>query len=332
MSRIKGLDTIRFICACWVVLSHVPHPESDAVRMSHFLRLLNGLFKIAFNGPAAVIVFFVISGFCIHYPYRNKAKIDLSEFYARRYIRIGVPFLVAVVLSVIARLQLAFLFETVLWSLVAEIIYYTIYPLLSRLNARFGWKRMIILSFVISYLVVLTNPTAKNYASYGWHLNWLVGLPCWMLGCFLAEEVGRLATTPGNAIWLWRSGVLIASVACLCLRFFSPIGYPLTLNVFGVLVYFWLRQEIPYFQVQTPAGYLEKAGQWSYSLYLTHMVVFGFMSIHPIQFLSRFLNIFITLPLAFTCAYIFYQLVEKPSHHLAKMFKKLPSHYSRSSV
>ena len=36
----------------------------------------------AFNGPAAVIVFFVISGFCIHYPNSKR-----SEFRFKLYIK-----------------------------------------------------------------------------------------------------------------------------------------------------------------------------------------------------------------------------------------------------
>jgi len=37
----------------------------------------------AFNGPAAVIVFFVISGFCIHFPNRNGLVVRSWKLYLR---------------------------------------------------------------------------------------------------------------------------------------------------------------------------------------------------------------------------------------------------------
>ena len=46
---------------------------------------------IAYDGVAAVIVFFVISGLCVHYPYARSGHCPLPSFFARRFLRIGIP-------------------------------------------------------------------------------------------------------------------------------------------------------------------------------------------------------------------------------------------------
>src|SRR5450432_2915694 len=84
-SHITGLDSIRFFCALWVVFFHGNLPPL-LEGMEHapklvWLRLIRGIYGSAFNGPAAVIVFFLVSGFCIHFPQRNSLKVRVGEFY-----------------------------------------------------------------------------------------------------------------------------------------------------------------------------------------------------------------------------------------------------------
>jgi len=65
LQRKDELDLIRGLCAFSVVLCHTQLPAkyaSDTTRL---------IFHTIANGPAAVVVFFLISGFCIHYPYSN---------------------------------------------------------------------------------------------------------------------------------------------------------------------------------------------------------------------------------------------------------------------
>jgi peptidoglycan/LPS O-acetylase OafA/YrhL len=69
--RVNGLDSIRFLCALVVMLYHLRLMDDVLHGQAHtgLTRAAMGIFN-AFNGPAAVIVFFLISGFCIHYPYK----------------------------------------------------------------------------------------------------------------------------------------------------------------------------------------------------------------------------------------------------------------------
>src|SRR5947207_15870928 len=109
--RVAGLDSIRLICALWVVFSHFgAFPLIDGIDKSNFVgRIVAGFYNNLFSGPAAVIVFFVISGFCINYPYRRGERIPLVSYYSRRYLRILVPMAAAILLGMPLGLNLGLL-------------------------------------------------------------------------------------------------------------------------------------------------------------------------------------------------------------------------------
>ena len=227
LTRMRGLDAIRHVCALFVVFNHVgPAYPPNIPYSSHLLRLATSLYQGGISGPAAVIVFFVISGLCIHFPYRNGKKIDYLTYYMRRYVRIGVPVLVVVAIArniipgTFHSISVASLNDSVLWSLVAELIYYTLYPALMFLKKVLGWPALLALAFAAAYAVLFSHPriTAEGfYPFFGWKLNWILGLPCWLLGCLLAERLAPapVETSPKigskSSLWMWRAGVLGAS-------------------------------------------------------------------------------------------------------------------------
>jgi peptidoglycan/LPS O-acetylase OafA/YrhL len=60
MKRIKGLDSIRFICAIYVLIGHLglPLPEIlSSASTNNNLKNAGKLIGLIFNGPAAVIIF-----------------------------------------------------------------------------------------------------------------------------------------------------------------------------------------------------------------------------------------------------------------------------------
>ncbi len=69
--RVYGLDALRFVEALWVVFSHLgPAPIFATVdRAQPIGFFMHGVWGILHSGPAALIMFFVISGFCIHFSY-----------------------------------------------------------------------------------------------------------------------------------------------------------------------------------------------------------------------------------------------------------------------
>src|SRR5258708_38740035 len=96
-----GVDSIRFVLAFIVMLSHFDNVYATALNnASHSLLRDAGYFLAnAFDGTSAVIAFFIISGFVIHYP--NKSGIpNLTEFWIRRFLRILIPLAVILIAGI----------------------------------------------------------------------------------------------------------------------------------------------------------------------------------------------------------------------------------------
>jgi peptidoglycan/LPS O-acetylase OafA/YrhL len=321
LDRIKGLDSIRFFLACWVAIGHIGlFPLFQGIDAASGLGwLLKGMYDASVNGPAAVILFFVISGFCIHFPYRHGDFPRLGRYYPRRYFRILAPLLTAISLYSLLKVHMPLLGRSILWSIVCEEIYYLIYPCLLFIRRKFGWRYILAVAFILSTIVAWTQPGSGDYPSYGWQGNWLLGLPCWLLGCVLAEKSDSLhQVVSTRAIWSWRMAVWLVSCVTLGLRFHASIGFPHTLNWFAVLAYFWLEREIAYFRIAQPHHSLEMAGRWSYSLYLIHVcgnVIFVRL---PVANLGFTVNWLLQFGWVLGVSYVFYLIVEKPSHAFAR--------------
>jgi peptidoglycan/LPS O-acetylase OafA/YrhL len=317
VKRFAGLDAIRFVAAYTVVMSHSPSSWRFADRAGHEAVLVAKVVRDLFNGPAAVIVFFVISGFCIHWPQRTSSHIG-ADYFVRRYLRIGVPLGAALLLSPHLGMSDHELRGRVLWSLFCELLFYSIYPALVRVAACVGWTRLTAASFAIAFTWAIVMPNRfGNYFTGNVFNDALLGLPCWLMGCLLAER--ELPPAPSvKAIWVWRCTVYCVSVLLLELRFHSPLHSDLTLNFFGILTMFWLSRELSYGQRVRPWMWLERAGAWSYSLYIFHLPA-NLLPGRIFPTWSEGEQWLLRTPLTLAICYLFYLAVEKPSHRLARM-------------
>jgi peptidoglycan/LPS O-acetylase OafA/YrhL len=318
-SRVAGLDALRFVLALWVVFSHVGFVPLLSMFGLEQVWIARGLYNNLFSGPAAVIVFFVISGFCIHRPAATGDAIVAFPYYVRRYVRILVPMAIGVWLSNRVGHELHSFHDSILWSLVCEEVYYAIYPALLVARRRSSsWLPLVAVAFVAALVVVLRAPGAGDYPSFGPALNWVVGLPCWLLGCELAERTlrPRRAPPPG-AIWGWRAAAWALASLCSVLRFHTPLGYPWTLDLFAVFAFFWLEREIAHHRVRPPPRVLEWAGKWSYSLYLVHVAA-GLVFARLALDLSPATRWLAAITFVLAACYGFYLLVERPAHLAAR--------------
>jgi peptidoglycan/LPS O-acetylase OafA/YrhL len=322
---INGLDTIRFILALIVFLSHLYDPYHDLLVRSPYLlvKIIGFAWDVSFNGVAAVMAFFIISGFVIHYPYRDHRPATAS-FLIRRWLRVGLPLLV---ISGIASCFHLFS-EIPVWSLYCELIYYTIYPVLIRIG--FSWKTKFGVAFLLSFvLIVLLAPNEMRslvaqrdlhfgglYWQLGPYLTWIVGLPCWLLGVMLAEEIPHLRTRVSNAgIWIMRATVALVGVALNVLKFHFFLSCLLSMNFFAILLYVWIKKEILFGRDKRPLSFLEYLGTFSYSLYLCHNVIVDLLSpVMPVNVYTYFPIICLTI----LFSWVFFQAVEKPSHALSR--------------
>jgi peptidoglycan/LPS O-acetylase OafA/YrhL len=310
--RVAGLDSLRFVLALWVVFSHfgfVPVAPLERATDGPLL-YARGVYHNLFCGPAAVIVFFLISGFCIHHQYRRDAIRSYATYYTRRYVRIVIPMVAAIALYLSRGLDLTEWHKTLLWSIVCEEIYYLVYPLLLALRKRIGWKCLLGLAYAGAAAVVATEPRALEYIAYGPRLTWILGLPCWLLGCLLAERHDDEGLPSARGIWTWRMAAWGLGSAASMLRFHGGIGYPLTLTLFAAFGYFWLAREIAWSRAHEPLRWLELAGTWSYSLYLMHP--------YAESLVGAGANWFAKLAIALAVSVGFYLTIERPSHRAAQ--------------
>jgi len=144
---------------------------------------------------------------------------------------------VAIALTVPLKMKFGLYITFILWSLLCEEIYYFIYPFLLRLRDLLGWRTLMSLAWLASFLAILTNPAAKEYHDLGISLTWVLGLPCWLLGVRMAERLDTLYSRPISAfrIWLWRWGIWGLSVVASAVRFHTIVGFPWTLNAFAIV-------------------------------------------------------------------------------------------------
>ena len=101
------------------------------------------------------------------------------------------------------------------------------------------------------------------------------------------------------------------------------LGVPFTQTMvwFGVLAYFWVRQEVAHGKARSPNRYLVAAGAWSYSLYLVHAQGGGAVLYLHLPSMGKLPDWFLIISSTLMFAYLFYLLVERPSHRLARRIK-----------
>ena len=327
-ARVQGMDALRFVCALVVLMGHFapPLPDSLGPDATGLFRVARGLISCLFNGPAAVVVFFVISGFCIHFPQRDHQRLQVVPFFCRRMLRIGIPAVVSIVFTFMVGMHLQPPYFGVLWSIICELVYYLLYPVLLLLRRRCGWSVMIAVSSALTVLLWATHvqemlEAKHSYPAFG-YMTWVNGLPCWLLGCWLAENLAEVPHVSLVRVWAWRCLVIGVSIVLRIAKFHVAsvlASNCITLNLFAFLVCFWLREEIACHQARPASAVLEWGGQWSYSLYLMHVLapVMTGLFIPASQFAS-YPGWGCLIIVSLALSYVFFLLVEAPSQKLAK--------------
>ncbi len=337
---VKGIDTIRFFLAFVVILSHMENPLLQYKSSPSFiLRSLEGADALMFNGAAAVITFFIISGFVIHFPNRKKdSSLNILSFLIRRFVRIGLP--LALVILVANHFSDYGLIPV--WSLYCELAYYALYTILFVLNI--SWKKIFILSFVTALCVacifnfddMLSFVHHKNIHYLGdyWKLGTLgtiiMGLPCWLLGVLLAEKIDSVhyevsfKQLVGYRIGVWGISIILAAF-----RFHLFLGYMFTFNFFAFLLVRWLEKEIVYYKIRKHSAFLESLGKFSYTLYLWGNLFVQLFTVYIVYNLYTFSPI---LLLTIVSAYLLYLFTEYPAHKFAIRLAKTSERYFHQRV
>lgn len=304
----------------------------------------------------AILLFFLISGFCIHYPNTlSDSKPCWKIYFKRRFWRIYPTYLIAILLtSVISYfchiqwgdidwnferiLRVAtvsqnyppgngqFLTNPSLWTIPLEIEFYVLYPLAFFCILKFGFFTLLILSVGFSVLGIYLTKIGLHWVSFTSLFLW----PSWLLGAWIASlhresKLSKLKILPVSSILILFLIIALASRLQKWEEWTQYAGW--TGFYFALfLVFLHFEKSISRRRENLFFKSLAWLGQISFSLYLIHFPLFklfGFM--HRSYFDEKPANFLISLAyLIPVCllAWIFYRLIELPIHKWSKRLTK----------
>ncbi len=357
-SRLLWIDFLRGLASIGVVLFHSPiffwiglsAINAAPGKFSLFDRSLAYLsIPFHFTG-SGVMLFFVLSGFCIHYPYAATGKkLFLPSYAVRRFLRIYPPYFFAVVFSVICEHivrhyfgQLAspkplvinslfmlqnylpprgqLLSNAALWSLPVEVELYIFFPIFYFLLRALAVLPTMAIVTCVSACALALSLAGNDYIPGNLALYWLV----WCAGALLAEWL-RKDKLPS---WQWPCTIVmaidfVAAVACASLKVQLSICSLVWSFAYFMLVWWGLSnpQKLVWLKSSFSRPFLF-LGLISYSLYLFHSPFFylfgniwaACVGAKPASYL---LAILFAL-LAIIPAYFGYRFIEAPSHNLGR--------------
>ena len=353
--RIAFWDALRGFCAFYVVAGHARSDlwswqAASAIPHSLPFVILNRIWALAQFGHLAVMLFFILSGFCIHLRYagklaRSEDSFTSGRFFLRRFLRIYPPFLLALLFTLICdvvgcMMNPAFYQDrgfipslsmilgnvvmlqgivvdpfgsnTPLWSLSFGALFYLLYPLYYRWNRE--WTPGICL-FILS--VLTTVSTSLQHFLPFWAVSLIPYWFVWSLGAYLADIHTGRATLKQDK---WRI-VLSASMATIAVSANSDVPRVLDLvwsMLFAAALYVWNYAGTLKLTTLVNQGLHRVFGPvapFSYSLYLLHSPVFALVSAtwlksHADMPASYYLAALFT-PVCLLVGWLGYLLVEK---------------------
>jgi peptidoglycan/LPS O-acetylase OafA/YrhL len=356
--KLPAIDVLRGVAALGVAWFHsrvdlwvgFKAIHANPAAYSQVDWLLSFLSLPASQMGGMVMLFFVLSGFCIHLPIaRKNLTPNWSAYAVRRILRIYPAYLVA--LAVCFLLSLLFFKasngafgETVmyassaamlqnwmyggsqigmnpsLWSIPIEVEFYIVYPLLLLL-----WRKQGFHGAFLFTLLCTAIGAGMFFLGYGQSMvTFFKFALIWNAGAWLAEAYanGKLPNWTS-----WHFVVMVATVVLTMLaglagvnHFYLHYGWA----IFSFLLLLWVLGPGSRFFVEDcwwmPP--LVFAGTISYSIYLLHFPIFklagaAFVLVYgskPESFLLPTLATLLVIPFA----WIFYRLIELPTHELGR--------------
>jgi peptidoglycan/LPS O-acetylase OafA/YrhL len=351
------IDVLRGLAAFWVVLFHVRvdlwvglrEIQNGLPAASAFDRVMAWFSVPMAFGGSGVMLFFVLSGFCVHLPLAGGKAFAWKPYAARRFFRIYPPYLAAILLTLgcelVARtvdpsgasspigtvLRSVFMVQNYgpaagqmagnpsLWSLPVEMELYVVYPLFLWLLRRFG---SVVATGVVAAVSAVPSLFHQSFPALdgGFVQYWLI----WCAGALLAErwKTGDLPR-PGPVHVL----VMVAAFAIAAGLHWKELNHWLSCQFwavgYGLVLWFVLMK--PALATAVPPRLLKMLvwmGALSYSLYLVHFPLFHMVGAawqsvagsKPLNLLVPLVAAVIVVPVAG----VFYRFVEAPSHRLAR--------------
>ena len=304
----------------------------------------------------AILLFFLISGFCIHYPNTlPNSKRSWLIYFKRRFWRIYPTYLIAIlltsVISYFCHIQWGdvdwsfervcrvvtvsqnyppgngqFLTNPSLWTIPLEIEFYILYPIAFLCILKFGFFTLIMMSVVFSTLSIYLTTLGLQWVSYTFLFLW----PSWLLGAWIASlyrdnKLSKLKIFPVSTTLIL---FFIFALASRLQKWEEWTQYACWTGFYFTFFLIFLRFEKSISRQKENLFFKSLAwlGQISFSLYLIHFPLFKlFGFIHRSYFKDKPANFIITLaylvPVCFL-AWVFYRLIENPIHQWSKRLIK----------
>lgn len=352
--RLEYIDGVRALAAIWVALHHV----FETATPTKLLRLpvIGAVIGSLNLGQFPVMVFLMLSGFCLYYPYvRKDPRPSFSGFrpyLVRRWIRIAPPYLATAVLCLVMLAfpqtqvgrwtqagpidlgtivtHLLFLhnlsprysvkIDYPMWSIGLEWQLYLLFPIFVWAFRRFGAFRTVLGAFLVTALVRGTYH----------HMPEVVGTafregPFAYLEIFSAGMLAAALTVQGRSLapkWLLASGVILGAVL-VRLGAGNGLGHDVAASAAAFCVLLLAADPATRMARTLSVHGLVQLGFFSYSIYLMHapLLHLCWLFLQPFQLSqdTQFLLLaFVGLPLAIGLCYGFHCTFERPFMRIKK--------------
>ncbi|MDX2127773.1 MAG: acyltransferase [Chloroherpetonaceae bacterium] len=296
---LEKLDVLRGIAILSVVAYHF-HGEWFYERINKydgwwlntngytFAEVFRTFFPTSF-GWAGVELFFVISGFVIHYGYlqSGKERPNWIQFFNKRFWRIYPPYLFSMIFFALLMekgtlttkdfwshvfmvhnfsTETFFGINASYWSLGVEMQFYLLYPLALYIRSRVGIKGLLAIGFVI-HLGFGAIGLLMDWHSLPYDKNALKVWILWLMGCAAAEfYLDGKRIFPNSPITFWTIFLLFFPLKAIWFSPYITDLYISAVSAFGIELY--LNSE------KKSLGFVERKlseiGICSYSMYLLH--------------------------------------------------------------
>ena len=358
-SRVDAIDVLRGLSCLAIVFYHVrvdlwigwwrirSYPEQYS-SFDHAVSWLS--IPCPFLGYA-IVLFFIISGFCIHYPNAEKQAMPWRRYIARRFLRIYPPYLAAILFTAIVAwtchthwgdqtwdikrmLRVAtltqnyppeagqFLSNPSLWTIPLEMEFYLLYPLVFFAWGHFGATKVGIAALALAAISLFLAERGYSWLTFTSALFWIF----WLAGAWFASRLRKNHwPVPGPAHYVGGVSLLAMALWARLENIPAAMQYFLWGAFYIVVVLLIVGRKA---NNNTPillrfsSNMLAWVGRISFSLYLIHFPFFklcGFLFRDAFGHKpSNFLVSLSFVPLAILAAWLFHGLVEKPAHLLSR--------------
>lgn len=299
----------------------------------------------------AILLFFLISGFCIHYPNVSLNSRPCWKTYCkRRFWRIYPTYLIAILLTSLISYYChtkwsdntwslerifrvvtlsqnypprngQFLSNPSLWTIPLEVEFYALYPIAFFFLNKFGFIRLLFFSLLISGITTLLTKPENSWISFTSLFLW----PSWLLGAYMGHlyKKNKFTNLKNSMIYPLLVVFLTFGLVSRLHNWDSWLQYSCWIGFYLFFFIACLRSEERF---KSKQGLILKSIAWlgkiSFSLYLIHFPLFKILGlIHRESFGEKPANFIVTLLYlipVILLAWLFFKYIENPIHNWSK--------------